>query len=296
MGFSAQMLLPLPDGISLLGLSPPDVQSVTADVTGTGCQSPRGSLTITNTVGPAFNLGVGSFTPTQFFLSADGAVAYILGQSAVGSTTAPLPFIISFNIQAGTTSLISLAGNAVPLSAALNRSGNLLVGANDESVHVIDTSTGLRYSAGGAHVPAIQFVYRTRKSGNASYVCIAHVFGNPAECNHKQHDFRLCAGKWLYAAPRSKRSGCGDVRCWQQRTIRHYCGESRYLRHRNDYGGKCGRSKCDWTERNGNGSAHLQSRPDRGWSLRSRFCGNSVRFLAFDLFSYAVQHAVNELR
>jgi len=54
-----------------------------------------------------------------------------------------LPFIISFNVTNGTTSLISLAGNAVPLSAALNRSGNLLVGANDESVHVIDTSTGL---------------------------------------------------------------------------------------------------------------------------------------------------------
>jgi hypothetical protein len=142
-GLSAQMLLPLPDGLSLLGLSPPDVQSVTADVTGTGCQSPRGSLTITSTVGPSFNLGVGSFTPTQFFLSAIGDVAYILGRSTVGSTTAPLPFIISFNIQAGTTSLISLSGNAVPLSAALNRSGNLLVGANDESVHVIDTSTGL---------------------------------------------------------------------------------------------------------------------------------------------------------
>jgi len=142
-GLPAQMLLPLPDGISLLGLSPPDVQSVTADVTGTGCQSPRGSLTITNTVGPSFNLGVGSFTPTHFFLSANGDVAYILGRSAVGSTTAPLPFIISFNIPAGTASLISLAGNAVPLSAAFNGSGNLLVGANDESVHVIDTSTGL---------------------------------------------------------------------------------------------------------------------------------------------------------
>jgi hypothetical protein len=107
-----------------------------------GCPSPRGFLNVTNTVGPSFNLGVGSFTPAQFFLSANGDVAYILGRAAVGSTTAPLPFVISFNITAGTTSLISLAGNALPLSASLSGT-NLLVGADDGAVHVIDTTTGL---------------------------------------------------------------------------------------------------------------------------------------------------------
>jgi len=150
---SGQMLRTLPDGMSLLALAPPDVQTVTATISGTpvpgdtGCLSPRGPLnitplTLTNTVGPTFNLSVGSFTPTQFFLSANGDVAYILGRAAVGSTTAPLPFVISFNVTAGTTSLISLAGSALPLSASLSGT-NLLVGADDGAVHVIDTTTGL---------------------------------------------------------------------------------------------------------------------------------------------------------
>jgi hypothetical protein len=147
---TGQMLRTLPDGMSLLALAPPDVQTVTASITGPltppvntpGCPSPRGFLNVTNTVGPSFNLGVGSFTPTQFFLSANGDVAYILGRAPVGSTTAPLPFVIGFNVTAGTTSLISLAGNALPLNASLSGT-DLLVGADDGAVHVIDTTTGL---------------------------------------------------------------------------------------------------------------------------------------------------------
>ncbi len=150
-GLPGQMLRTLPDGMSLLALTPPDLQTVTATITGpqtppantSGCPSPRGFLNITNTLGPSVNLGVGSFTPTQFFLSPNGDVAYILGRTAIGSTTAPLPFVISFSVTAGTTSLISLAGSALPLSASLNGTSNLLVGADDGAVHVIDTTTGL---------------------------------------------------------------------------------------------------------------------------------------------------------
>ena len=79
-GFPSLMLRPLPDGHSLAALAPPDIQTMTATVSGSGCVSPRGSFAVTNTVGPPVNLGVGNFTPKQFLISSDGAMAYILGQ------------------------------------------------------------------------------------------------------------------------------------------------------------------------------------------------------------------------
>jgi hypothetical protein len=136
----------LPDGTSLLALTPPDLQAVTATITGSpgpnsiGCPSPRGFLNITNTPGAVSNLGVGTFTATQFFLSPDGTTAYVLGKTLTGA----FPFVMSFNVGSGVTTQFSLVGNAIPLSAATDRSGTLLfVGANDNSVHVIDTTTGL---------------------------------------------------------------------------------------------------------------------------------------------------------
>ncbi len=144
---AADFLRPLPDGMSLLALTPPTFQSVTATITGnppvnaSGCPAPRGALNITNAIGPSFDLGTGSFIVKQFFLSADGTVAYILASNAGG---ARFPFIITFNVSSGTSSQISLAGNAVPLSAAVSPDGTrLFVGADDNSVHVVDTATDL---------------------------------------------------------------------------------------------------------------------------------------------------------
>jgi hypothetical protein len=145
----AQNLLPLPDGMSLLALTPPVVQTMTATITGpqpvpqnaSGCLAPRGVLNLTNTPGPSSDLGTGSFVPKQFFLSRDGSVAYILAQTATGAS---FPFVITFNLQTGTSSQISLSGNALPLSAGISPAGDeLLVGADDGQVHVIQTATGL---------------------------------------------------------------------------------------------------------------------------------------------------------
>lgn len=148
---AAQYLRPLPDGMSLLALAPPNVQTVTATISGsvavgdTGCLSPRpplnNSLVLSNSVDSPSNLGTGPFTPKQFFLSQDGTVAYILAQTGTGGS---FPFVIAFNIQAGTTSEISLSGGALPLSAGISPGGDeLLVGADDGQVHVIETATGL---------------------------------------------------------------------------------------------------------------------------------------------------------
>ena len=143
----AQYLRPLSDGMSLLALTPPNVQTVTATVTGnptmnqSGCPFPRGFLSITHTVGPTVSLNPVGFTVKQFFVSPDGSTAYILAQTATGSY---FPFVFTFNVASGTTSQISLVGSAIPLSAAISRVGDLLfVGADDNSVHVVDTSTGL---------------------------------------------------------------------------------------------------------------------------------------------------------
>lgn len=137
---AAQLLLPLPDGHSVLTLAPPDIQTIDTTLTGSGCPSPRGSLTVTATPGPSMNLGEGTFTPTQFFLSPDGTKGYILGTTTGG---APIPFIISFNLSNSTTSLISLTGNAIPLNAGISPNGDVLfVGANDGQVHIVDPSTG----------------------------------------------------------------------------------------------------------------------------------------------------------
>jgi hypothetical protein len=146
----SELIRALPDGQSALALAPPNVQKVTAQITGStvvgvpGCPAPRGFLTVDNTVAPPSGLGVGSFTPTQFFLSPDGSTAYILGQTGSGAATARLPFIIAFNLATESPSDISLTGNAVPLSASLSPAGDLLfVGADDGSVHVINTATQL---------------------------------------------------------------------------------------------------------------------------------------------------------
>jgi len=128
------MIRALPNATTLLALEPPDADLITVTgLTADGC-----SGTITDTVS-SVNLGQGTFVPTQLIISADGSTAYILGETA---TSAPLASIILFSITNQTTSAISLNGSAIPLSASLSPAGNLLfVGADDGTVHVIDTAT-----------------------------------------------------------------------------------------------------------------------------------------------------------
>ena len=74
------LIRPLPDGNSLLVLDPPNIDLVSVtSLTSVACTG-----TVTNTTN-SFDLGEGSFTPTQFFISPDGSTAYILGNSSSGS-------------------------------------------------------------------------------------------------------------------------------------------------------------------------------------------------------------------
>lgn len=207
------MIRALPDGTSLLALEPPNIDLLNlTSLTAVAC-----SGTVTETVNPPFNLGQGSFIPTQFFASQDGSTAYILGKlqsvisisaatqsgpnttysytltsgpalqvgegivisgmqnsadnggfsitslqsgtftvsnpfgansspasgGATGNVTLHLPFIMVFNIAAQNSSVLSLVNSATPLSIALSPAGDLLfAGADDGTVHVIDTTSG----------------------------------------------------------------------------------------------------------------------------------------------------------
>jgi WD40 repeat protein len=130
------MVRALPDNATLLVLDPPYMQLVNVSGTFTGC-----TPTVNNTIVGTFDLGQGNFTPSQLIVSPDGTAAYVLGKT---SPTTPFPFIIQFNIQNQTSSLLTLGNGAVPLSASLTPTGDLLfVGANDGTVHVLDTASGL---------------------------------------------------------------------------------------------------------------------------------------------------------
>jgi|SRR5579862_3657637 hypothetical protein len=122
----------LPDAASVLALTPPTIDIIHVD---TGANGPSGCTPTVNNTLSSFNLGRGNFVAKQLILSQDGNTAYIV-TSNPGS-------ILVFNIPAQISSALTLAGNAVPLTASLTPSGNqLYVGASDGMVHVLDTVAG----------------------------------------------------------------------------------------------------------------------------------------------------------
>ena len=82
----------------------------------------------------------GSTLATFTVVNASGINA--TGENGTGIVTPRFPFITVFDLNTQVPSNISLAGNAVPLSASLSPAGDLLfVGADDGAVHIIDTGT-----------------------------------------------------------------------------------------------------------------------------------------------------------
>jgi WD40 repeat protein len=134
------LLRALPDGVTMLALSPPDIQTFTASISGTlaigenGCPAPRGGLTVANPTNPQgpFPLGAGDFVATQLLVAPDGSTAYVISGS--------VPKVIIFNISGHTSSSIALTGGATPIRATLTPDGTLLyVAANDGQVHLLST-------------------------------------------------------------------------------------------------------------------------------------------------------------
>jgi hypothetical protein len=186
------MIRALPDAASVLALEPPLIQFINVTPPSAnawiGCTPP-----VNDAVTSTFNLGQGSFIPTQFIISADGSTAYILGETQGPPNPVRLPFVIVFNITNQTSSLISLTNNATPLSASLSPAGDLLfVGASDGAVHVVDTAytsdtcpqNALCFGLGNPATPVPQdlvTVTATSQSGSNTTYSYTLISGQPLQ-------------------------------------------------------------------------------------------------------------------
>ena len=115
---------------SILALDPPGIDLFRVARAPVGCSSTASTGTATS-----FNLGQGSFVANQLIVSEDQSHAYVLAADR-GS-------VLVFNIGNQTSSALPLAGDAVPVKAALTPDGSrIYVAAADRQVHVLDTQTG----------------------------------------------------------------------------------------------------------------------------------------------------------
>ncbi len=120
----------LPDATQMLALVPPAVNVINVDSAPAGCTPPvRDTVT-------SFDLGLGAFTATQLIVSQNGSQAYILSPDLNG--------VLVYDIGSQTSSTLSLAANAAPITASVTPDGSLLVvGSADGMLHEIQTATGV---------------------------------------------------------------------------------------------------------------------------------------------------------
>jgi hypothetical protein len=91
--------------------------------------------TATSGTATSFNLGQGSFVPTQLIVSQDGSTAYVIVSDRAA--------VLVFNIFNQTSSAIPMSGDAIPVRASLTPDGSrLYVAATDGQVHILDTQNG----------------------------------------------------------------------------------------------------------------------------------------------------------
>ncbi|MGB7133236.1 MAG: hypothetical protein WBD59_20660 [Candidatus Sulfotelmatobacter sp.] len=78
------------------------------------------------------NIGQGTFTPINFFISPDSTLAYIVASDRNS--------ILVYNFTTRSTSAIALANNASPLSASMSADGSLIyVAGSDGLLHALNT-------------------------------------------------------------------------------------------------------------------------------------------------------------
>src|SRR5262249_18500706 len=113
-----------------------------ADITLEGMPAgDNGTFPVVGVSGPAPN-AVGRFSGTFPVSDSTGLPASGLSGAASGTEPLTFDFVLVYHMQSQISSEIALVGSATPLSASLSPSGDLLfVGADDNQVHVINTST-----------------------------------------------------------------------------------------------------------------------------------------------------------
>jgi len=115
---------------SILAVDPPGVDLFRVSRAPEGCSPTASSGTATS-----FNLGQGSFVPTQLIVSQDGSSAFVIVSDRAA--------VLVFNIFNQTSSAIPMSGDAIPVRASLTPDGTrLYVAATDGQVHILDTRNG----------------------------------------------------------------------------------------------------------------------------------------------------------
>jgi len=118
----------IPNGTGVVVADSPSVDVVTTGTIPAGC--PPTPQSTVNT----YNLGLGSFTANQMFISPDSSHAFILSN---------LPKVIGLNLTSLTPFSISLANGAVPFSGGVMIDDSMVyVGGSDGNVHAINVSNG----------------------------------------------------------------------------------------------------------------------------------------------------------
>ena len=118
----------LPNGNGAVVADSPAIDVVTTGAIPAGCP-PTPQSTVNS-----YNLGFGSFTANQMFVSPDSSRAWILSD---------LPKVIGLNLTTLTPFSIALANGALPLSGGVMIDGSMVyVGGSDSNVHAINVSNG----------------------------------------------------------------------------------------------------------------------------------------------------------
>jgi len=145
----------IPNGTGAVAIDPPSI-----DVISTPSPLSTGCPVSTQSILSSYDLGMGSFTPSQLLVSLDSSTAWVMSSS--------LASVVRFDLASTTPSPIGLAGGAMPNSGSLSLDGTQLwVGASDNNMHRIDTV----FSVDAAQVA----VNLTDSNGNATppnLVCV----------------------------------------------------------------------------------------------------------------------------
>lgn len=120
------LLAPLPNASTIVAVTSPGFNTITASTTAAGCPPP-----VTVSTPPFHDFSQGAFTPKQVLVSSDGTRLYVISD---------LSKILVYDFPSASAHVIQLIPSATPLAGALTLSGSdLYVGASDGMVHHLDT-------------------------------------------------------------------------------------------------------------------------------------------------------------
>ncbi len=121
------LIAKLPNGTGAVAADPPAIDVVSTPSTySSGCP-----VTTQSTIA-TYDLGAGSFTAQQIFVSSDSTRAWVVTN---------LPQVLTFDVPTLTPTAITLAGSPTPYNGGVTLDGtHVYVGTSDGTVHRIDTS------------------------------------------------------------------------------------------------------------------------------------------------------------